>query len=428
MTIHKGGIGTFASGKKIQVQEIKLISFTHKAIGIEKLGLLHIEDDLAPSVLKPFIGKNGCKEILFLSTCNRVEFLVVSDLSISALRSLIINQLYSKLSIENRDFLAGNCLTFEGIHAVKHFFKIASSLDSLVIGEREIITQVRAAYERCYTNQLCGDTIRLIIKKTIETAKQVFTETEVANRPVSVVNLAYRKLKSAHIHANSRVLIVGAGKTNNAMSMQLKKHGFGSFHVFNRTFSKAQELAHTLKGEAHHLSELYDFKGGFDVLISCTGSADTIVSSEIYKRLLQGETDKKTLVDLAVPNDIDKSVISDFNCEYISVESLKAVAEENMRERSKEIAKCELIIDSNIEEFEMLYRSRQIELAMREVPQAITEIKSRAMESVFANEINGLDANSKEVLHKVIAYMEKKYISMPMKMAKEIMLGELAKK
>jgi glutamyl-tRNA reductase len=410
------------------VQEIKLISFTHKSIGLEKLGMLHIENDRAAEVLKPFMAENQIEELVFLSTCNRVEFLLVSNKSIKEVKSAIIHILYQKLEAANKQYLMDACITFEGIHAVKQYFKVASSLESLVIGEREIITQVRSAYDRCAQSGLCGDKLRLVIKKTIEAAKQVFTYTEVANRPVSVVNLAFRKLKATTLNAQSKVLVVGAGKTNTALATQIKKHGIGDFHVFNRTFSKAQELANMLGGKAYELHELKSFTQGFDAIISCTGSADVIINAALYRNLLQGDTSKKILVDLAIPNDFEKTIISDFRCDYISVESLKAIAEENLKARSSEISKCENIIDQNIEEFEMLYRTRQIELAMKEVPKAVTDIKSRALEQVFAHEVSALDQQSQDVLKKVLDYMEKKYISMPMKMAREIMLGEVARK
>lgn len=410
------------------MKEIKAIAFTHKTVGLENLGALHIEEDLVKHKLSPLMGLQGIEEIMLISTCNRVEYLIVSDDEVDVLLNVLFENLYGHLSKETSNYIKSRSILLSGEGACQHLFEVASSLDSLVVGEREIITQVRNAYDRCKLNGLTGDKLRLLIRKTIETAKQVYTETEIANRPVSVVNLAYRKLRSNDINEQSTILVVGAGKTNIAMINQLKKHNIGKFVIFNRTLSKAQALATELNGEACNLSDLAKYKGKFDVILTCTGSSDKIITEEIYKQLIRDDKSKKVVVDLAVPNDFDEKICEKNAVDYISIKELKEIAELNLSQRYKEVENCLAIVNENLEEFKAMYQTRKVERAMQNVPVAVKEIKQRAFDAVFAKELEQLPEESKEVLNKVIAYMEKKYISMPMKMAKEIILNEISKK
>jgi len=139
--------------------------------------------------------------------------------------------------------------------------------------------------------------------------------------------------------------------------------------------------------------------------------------------LLNGETDKKTIVDLAVPNDTAPEVLEKFPVNFIEVHSLNEVAKKNLQDRYEELVHAEVIINQNITEFITMLKQRRIELAMRQVPEKIKEIRNMAMNTVFVDEVQGMDEQSREILEKVINYMEKKYISVPMIMAKDILIN-----
>jgi glutamyl-tRNA reductase len=405
------------------LKQYKNIAFTHKTLGIDNIGKLHIEQEKLALRLNVLKSEMRIDEIVFLSTCNRVEFLLKSDENLDqAFVSSILQLSYPSIPANELRFIAECAELYEGEKAIKHILQVASSLDSVVVGEREIITQVRNAFENCRNLGLAGDYLRLAIKKTIETAKRIYTETEIANRPVSVVNLAYRMLRSYNISPESRILFVGAGKTNQAMARHLKKHGLNNIVVFNRTLSKGQELAADLQGKAYPLSELENYSKGFDVLITCTGSAEAIITKNIFHKLLNDENAHKIVIDLAVPADVEEQVVKDYKFHYISITELKEVASKNLKMREKEVAVCEKIINDSIQEFKLLHRERQVEIAMRNIPESVKEIKDKAIGEVFTKDLQKLDLPSREVLDKIIAYMEKKYISMPMKMAKKIML------
>lgn len=406
-----------------RLNTLHTLAFTHRNLPVSEIGGLHIDPDHQQERLTAFKESMNLSELMFISTCNRVEFLFATeDIVDSVFLHKFFDHLYPGLSQERRDRFADCAEEYKGREAVEHLLCVASSVDSMVIGEREIITQVRSSFENCRKMNLTGDLIRLVMRHTIETAKKVYTETNIARRPVSVVSLAYHKLRDMNVPLDSRILIIGAGVTNTNMSRFLRKHGFTNFNVFNRTLAKAEKLAEDLNGTAHPLEKLASFDKGFDVIITCTGAERHIITPEIYMQLLQGETDRKVVIDIAIPQDLSPEIIASNNVTHISVEVLQEISNANLRERSNEIQHVEEIIQEALYDFDYMHQVRSVELAMREVPEKVKEIKSTAMEHVFHNELASLDNESREVVEKIMVYMEKKYMSMPMLMAKEILL------
>ena len=368
------------------------------------------------------------EEICYLATCNRVEFIFTTD---QIFNGLFLNRFFRHFrndwTAEEVDFAIAHCEAFEGEAALEHIYKVASSLDSMVIGEREIITQVRKAYDECRAAGLTGDFLRIVIKSTITTAKQVYTETQIAASPISVVSLAFRKLRELNIASGARILVVGAGETNTNFCKYLVKHGFQNIHVFNRTLENAEKLIAAISGgtskhRAFRLNELKTYAEGFDVLVTCTAAATPVITPVLYESLLAGEASRKIVIDLAIPSDLDPVIPAKHSVHLINVSDLKQEAEKNMNVRKEELAASNQIISDNLAEFRHLIRTRRLELAMKDVPKKIREIRHNAVNSVFAKEIESLDSPSKDVLEKVLAYMEKKCISIPMVMAKEIIL------
>jgi glutamyl-tRNA reductase len=261
------------------------------------------------------------------------------------------------------------------------------------------------------------------MNRVVKTAKEVYTYTNISKNPISIVSLAYRKLKEQKVCSNSRILIIGAGDTNQNIAKYLKKHTYTNFSVFNRTFSKAEYLAKELGGKAFKLEDLQNYNDGFDVIITCTSATDPIITEELYLKLLNGDLSPKVIVDLAIPNDTAPEVLKNHEIEYIQVNTLKDIAEKNLQERYQELINGEAIIERNIIEFRPILKQRRVELAMQEVPKKIKEIKETALNAVFVNEVNSLDPDSRKVLDMVMNYMEKKYITVPMVMAKNILVN-----
>jgi len=402
-----------------------VFAFTHRNLEVSEVGKLHIELDKQQERLSDLKVQSELNELMFLSTCNRVEYVFCTEKEVSTdFVSHFFKNLYPTFSDESLTKLIESVQVFSGLSAVEHMLQVASSIDSMIVGEREIITQVRTAFDTSKKFALTGDFIRLVIRHTIETAKRVYTETSIATKPVSVVALAYHTLREMNIHLDARILIVGAGMTNTNMGRFLKKHGYKNFVVFNRTFSKAESLAKDLNGLAFPLEELKNYDKGFDIIISCTGSENHIITEEIYEQLLQNETSKKVVIDIAIPHDLDKNIVDKHHVTHISVDHLQKISDQNLKERSKEIAHVEEILNEAIYDFQQVNRIRKVEIAMREVPMMVKNIKSTAVNHVFKQEIENLNSDSREVLEKIMEYMEKKYMSVPMKMAKDILLKQ----
>ncbi len=403
---------------------LKVIAFTHKQIELKELGKLVICQDSLTAKLQKVKTQFDIPEIFYLATCNRVEFIMAANHVVDReFAERFINALEIGLCSEHLGTFLKGASIYEDHAALNHLLRTSCSLESLVVGEKEILPQMRKAYEQCRDAGLTADYLRMVMNTVVKTAKEVYTHTNISRNPISVVSLAYRKLKELKLCTNARVLIIGAGETNRNISKYLQKHKFSNFAVFNRTLSKAQQLASDLNGEAYDLEALKSYKKGFDAIITCTSAVQPIITQEVYQSLLCGETDKKTIVDLAIPNDTASEVLTLFPVNFIEVHSLNEVAKKNLQERYQELVHAEKIIEQNIAEFIPLLKQRRIEVAMREVPEKIKEIRNNALNTVFADELQGMDQQSREVLEKVINYMEKKYISVPMIMAKEILIN-----
>ena len=407
------------------MKDFKVIAFSHRKTPLEQVGRYHIEPDFRKSRLDKLKLEVNISELLYLSTCNRVEFILLTD---EELNTPYLSRFFKafapqwdaneiQLAIDQSQVLSGD-------EAIRHVFQVAASLDSLVVGEREIITQVRSAFETSVKDKLSGDSIRLLIRKVIESSKEVFTSTPISRNPVSVVSLAYRQLRSLNVKKDARFIIVGAGQTNTNLCKYLYKHGFRNFVVFNRSLENGQILAQNIGGIAFPLSSLNTYDKGFDVLVSCTSSADYLIDTTLYKQLLQSENDSKIIIDLAIPNDVSPHIYKEFDVRPILVESLKQMAEENRAFRLTALAQCEEIIDKHFDEFRHMFRERVVERAMKDIPQKVKEIRDHATNHVFARELEEMDDTSRQVLEKMLTYFEKKYISVPMKMAKEILLDK----
>jgi len=403
---------------------LKVIAFTHKQIELKELGRLVLCQENLTDKLHKVKAEFGIAEIFYLATCNRVEFVMLTPHVVDReFAGKFMDSLNMGLCHVSTNTFLDAASIYEDRQALEHLLRTSCSLESLIVGEKEILAQLRKAYEDCREAGLTGDGMRMFMNCIVKTAKEVYTHTNISKNPISVVSLAYRKLKDLKLCGNARILIIGAGETNRNLSKYLQKHKFSNFAVFNRTVEKAKQLAVDLGGQAFNLEALKDYKEGFDVIITCTSATEPIITTEIYTSLLNGDTSRKTIVDLAVPNDTAPEVLEQFPVSFIEVHSLNEVAKRNLQERYEELTHAESIITENIAAFMLELKQRRIEVAMRQVPEKIKEIRNTAINSVFAEEVQGLDKQSREVLEKVMNYMEKKYISVPMIMAKDILIN-----
>ena len=410
------------------LKSISIIALTHRQLSFDEIGLFHLDDDKRFATLSRIKQYISCDELMYLSTCNRVEFIISSSSLLSQNDALRLIQCFNlPIDYSKEENIKQRVEIFHQHQAVEHLFSVASSLDSLVVGEREIITQVRKAYEECRNHGLSGDVIRVLVQMTIQTAKKVYTESAIATRPVSIVSLAYLELKK-YLSAPKNIVVIGAGKTISSMMKFVSKNSNHHYTIYNRTKENAQIISNQmgLYAEVNSLTDLYHHRTKIDIIITCTGSQSVVLTEEVYK-MLNPSNQKIIIVDLAVPNDCAES-LQDFNeVDLITVNELKTIAEKNLKARTKEVEECKVIIKNQMEEYKHCEKQRELERAMQSVPARIKGIREKAISEVFAKEMDNLDPNVRKIVDDVIDYMEKKYISVPMKMAKEILLKEAIK-
>ncbi|HQV77547.1 MAG TPA: glutamyl-tRNA reductase [Chitinophagales bacterium] len=411
------------------MQRYKVVTITHKTATVSKLKDYLLSDsdtsDFPANRLAELKSKFKFDELMYLNTCNRVTFFFTYNKSIDHkfLKSLFeyINPDFNKELIS---FHISKALVFEGVDAVKHLFSVAASLDSLVLGEREILGQLKNAYLQSKKNNLCGDDIRLAYQQAIVFAKKIHCETRIGEKPVSVVSLAYRSLSERKFFDFANLLIIGAGQTNNLMANLLTKHETKNVVVYNRTIGKAIDLAARFNNaKAFSLEKLAYHKDDVDVILTCTGANFTVLSKDIFDKLVP-KNRKVTIVDLAVPQDVDDDVIALKNVDYIDIASLERKAQENMQFRKSELYKAEAILEEFLKSYNDLFKERRLELAFADIPNEVKNIKHKALHVAFKKDIEKLDVNSRDILDKVMQYMEDKYIALPFKASKKSLLNK----
>lgn len=404
------------------ISSIRVLALTHQRMPLEAIGRFHQDPPgLRASGLR-LLERGLVKECFFITTCNRAELVFVAAEGAEPTEAALLSAWIPELGQEELDRAARAAVLLHGEEAVRHLMRVASSLESLVIGEREILAQVRDHYQQCKLLGLTGDRLRVLMKQVVVTAKRVYTGTAISNRPVSVVSLAYRALRDHGVNKEARFLVIGAGKTCADMCRYLSKHGYKDLHVFNRTLAKAEALVKEVGGEAYPLDTLVAFDDGFDVIISGVGRGTPIVDRDLFHTLALGEERPRVLVDLALPHDITTDCMGDTPAHLIRIEDLRSRAEENKAGRQQEMGACLAIIEEGVAEFRSMASERGVERAMSDVPEEVKAIRQRAVNEVFAKDIASLDEESRAVLDRVLDHMERKYISGPMRKAKEIML------
>ena len=413
---------------KSQLADYKVITISHKTANIDQLKdyLVDVNESGAfPSQRLGAIKEHlGIGELMYLNTCNRIMFLFTYQQKIDY---LFLNQFFNLLNSSLHSNLLQTHLEIsevhEGAEAIEHLFSVGASLHSAIIGEREILGQIKKAYSNSVKHQLSGDSIRLAIEQTVLFTKKIYNETNIGTKPVSIVSIAFRQLMEMVPNRDAGILIIGAGQTNQNFGHLLHKYGYQNVHVFNRTFSKAKKLAKKTNGTAYHLHDLVDFDKDFCTVISCTGASGLILSETIFEYIKPNSRDHFFMIDLAVPRDIDPSIVSKYNVNYVDVEKLKSISNTNIRYRKEEIRHAEGILADYIVAFNQVFKQRQLELALIEIPNQVKALKRSVFETVFENEINSLDENSIAILKEVMDYFEKKYISIPMQIAKANIMG-----
>ncbi len=400
-----------------------ILTVTHRNTQLNALGQFAVQckEGGLSNRLSEIKEEFNISELMYLATCNRIMYFIYTSETIDFDYTRNFFKAINP-GLTDESLLADKVAHFHENEAINHLFEVAASIDSLVVGERQILRQLREAYTQNLNWKLTGDHIRLAMKFTIEAAKEVYAQTRIGEKPISIVSLAIQKLIKTNLPKDARILLIGAGQTNTLATKFLVKHEYSNVVVFNRSIDKAQRLASMLKGAAYPISELAHYKEGFDCMIICTASTEPLINSQSYPKLVSDDNREKILIDLAIPNNIHKDVVENFNVQYIEIDDLRNLAKENLSFREKEVIKGRELLIQQIENFSQQFKQRQIEKAMRVVPQEIKAIKAHAMNKVFKKDLENLDEASYELIVRMMNYMEKQCIGIPMKAAKNTVL------
>jgi len=402
------------------IEGFKIITVTHHQASLQDIQKVILHPDGIGDRLSQLKSQIGIPEILYLATCNRVCYLLYDEKEFGEDRLQSFFQFVNPaLSSDNWTTTRAQINFLQGKRAMQHLFELAASINSMVIGEREIFRQLREAYDFAKEQNLTGDNIRLAMRFTIEAAKCVYANTAIGEKALSVVALAFQQMMMKSQNREARVLMVGSGQTNTLFGKFLQKHQFTNITIFNRSLDGAQILANQLGGKAYSLNDLKNYKGGFDIMVVCTGSVECVITPDLYEQLIGTDGSSKILIDLSVPNNVDRKVIQNYNVHYIEVEALKEKAKENLEHRLNAIEAVKTILADFMNQFITAFKQRLIERALHKVPEEIKSVKDRAINQVFAKEFETLDESSKDLLLRMMTYMEKGCINIPMKAARE---------
>lgn len=404
------------------LQHIHILTLTHRHAKLKEIGniVAAFEADGGLRERLTTLRQSGkVNELFYLATCNRVSLLFTTEFE--------VDQEFRDELIPGQPPVPAMAAMqhLRGMKAVYHLFEVGASIDSLVVGERQILGQFREAYERCREWGLIGDDLRIVCNRIVLASKDVYSNTRIGEKSVSVVSLSMQQLRLRQPPPDARILMIGAGQTNLLVTKFLRKAGHRNLTVFNRTQKRAQSLANGFaKGRGFALSELENYSEGFDVLIVCTGAAEPIVTNGLFHWLLAGEDPRdKVVIDLGVPADVAESTVAGHEFEYVGIEQLRALAEENMGFRREEIKRAHGVLHKHLGEMETTYRQRLLERAMSQLPEEIKAIKHTAVNQIFAKELDKLNPEAQDLMLRMMTYMEKRCIGIPMKAAREAVIG-----
>ncbi len=405
------------------MKQYKVITVTHRQVQLKDLGSFAIassDDAVVQSRLEQLKEKTGIQEIMYLATCNRITYFFTSLASVSAPFTIDFFRVINPQLDVSAHF--DNLNIYEGEAAIQHLFEVAASIDSMVVGEREILRQLREAFAKCKSWHLIGDKLRLAMDFVVLAAKEVYCQTKIGEKPVSVVSLSIQQMLKKDLAKNARILIVGAGQTNGLVAKFLKKYEYSNVVVFNRTLERAERIARMLGGTARPLDTLAQYGDDFDAMFVCTGATAPIITLPIYEGLVASRDKKRLVVDLSVPNNVAPEVAQLEEVDYIEIEDLRALAKENLSFRQNEIKNAKVFLKQKLKAFKNALKERKIETAFRNIPVEIKAVKQKAINEVFRKELEGLDENTQALMLKMMDYMEKKCVGIPMKAAREAAL------
>lgn len=354
----------------------------------------------------------GLREYYLLSTCNRVELVLVADPG-SAIEDKLIHFLFGDRIPRNQ--ASQYLYLLYGEAAVHHLFMVAASLDSMVVGETQILGQLKEAYRHAAHFGCTGPLLNKLLHKSFSVAKRVRTETAIGSSAVSISYAAVQLAKK--IFGNLRdkkVLLIGAGEMAELAAEHLVGQGVGEVIVANRTLARAVDLANRFRGKAISIGELVPQLEKVDIIISSTGATEIILHKDEVKSVMRARMNSPLFfIDIAVPRDLDPRLIEIDNVYLYDIDDLSNVVEMNKSERDKEAVMASRIVDEETLKFQRWYQGVAVTPTIQSLKKKLDDIAHGELQRTLAR-MPQIDDEARKNLAKMVEVMVAKILHDPL--------------
>jgi glutamyl-tRNA reductase len=339
----------------------QLIGVNHNSAPVEMRERLAIPESRLPDACRDLTAHPGIEEGMVISTCNRVELVTHTTNGAADLRSFLREHFQV-----TADELNPHLYEYREKDAVRHVFRVASSLDSMVVGEAQILGQVKEAYATARAVGAVRAQLEQLFTRAFAVAKRVRTETAVGSSSVSIASVAVELAKKIFGTLNGKtVFIVGAGKMSELAARHLMAHGCAAIFVSNRTYDRAVSLAHRFNGQAIKFDDLYDTCDRADIVITSTGSPHAIFRREHGEQFLARRKNRPMFfIDIAVPRDVAPEMGKLDGIFIYDIDDLQQAVSSHVADRRREAERAEAIITSEVENFKARFEGRLQTLAV----------------------------------------------------------------
>lgn len=368
---------------------IGLISLNYKNAPLdlrEKFYLDNADKIVFHNLLKKNVGVEG---LMLLSTCNRTEIYFEFENHIGK-ENKFIHSIVKELADfrKFKDSLSPHLMMVSGSYKVsKHLFRLVSGLESMIIGEFQIVEQLKDAYDFSYKHKMLGPILKRMFQKSLETGKFIRTNTKIGKGAVSVSYAAVEKIHKDLNISNPKFLCVGLGETSQLSVRHLHQKGYPNLKITNRTNKKAREFASELGYSSVDFSSFKEELKKVDVAIFSTSSKNPLLSKNEVEKIMSERDNELLMIDLSVPRNIPDSCNKIGNVKLINVDGLKDVVNVNYKKRKAEVKKAEKFIDDFLSEFDDWTNSRQLR-------PSILSIKNQIKDVVVEETINNINSSS----------------------------------
>ncbi len=373
----------------------QLVGISHKTAPVEVRERFAFSDEAAGELARELTRRESLDEALVLSTCNRVEFLASG--AKDALRSELFDCIRQSLNglQARKDFF----YSYTGRGAVRHVFRVASSLDSMVVGEPQILGQVKEAYQRARDAGTLRGPLDRLVSHAFHVARRVRNETEIGKMAVSVSYVAVELARKIFGDLDGlSVLLIGAGEMAEAAAQHLHGAGASQLYVTNRTYASAESLAARVGAEAAEFDRLLELLQRVSIVISSTGAPGFLLSKQTALGVIAARRNKPIfLVDIAVPRDIDPAINEIDNMFVYDIDDLQQVGAANMKHRRHEAELAERIVDDEVERILQQLRAHQAAPAIVSLNQRLETIRRGELER-YQSKLRGLSDEQREAL------------------------------